>query len=103
VRYKPGKENIVADALSRLKQTPTKVDIFTVNADIIPDQDRPEGTVSFIQMSSEFIEKWSDALRDDRHYRAIFAELQGKIADADEVESYGWVLKRIEGHLLLFV
>src|ERR1700726_2793154 len=53
VRYKPGKENIAADALSRLKKFPSKVDIFTVSADIIPDQDRPEGTLSFIQMSPE--------------------------------------------------
>jgi hypothetical protein len=97
VRYKPGKENIAADALSRLKQLPTKVDIFTVNADIIPDQDRPEGTQSFIQMSPEFVKEWSNALRVDRHYRSIFAELQEKIGDADEVESYGWLMKKVEG------
>jgi len=105
VRYKPGKENVAADALSRLKQLPTKVDIFTANADIIPDQDRPEGTQSFIQMSPEFIEKWSTALREDRHYRSIFAELESKLAEADgsEAESYGWILKRIEGQPLLFV
>jgi len=103
VRYKPGKENVAADALSRLKQFPSKVDIFTVHADIIPDQDRPEGTQSFIQMSPDFIEKWSTALREDRHYRSIFAELHDKIAGAEEVESYGWMLKVIGGHPLLFV
>jgi hypothetical protein len=103
VRYKPGKENVAADALSRLKQHPTKVDIFTAMSDIIPDQERPEGTLSFIQMSSDFIQKWSTALQNDKHYRSIFTELQEKIEDADEAESYGWVLKKVEGHLLLFV
>jgi hypothetical protein len=103
VRYRPGKENIAADALSRLKQHPAKVDIFTVTSDIIPDQNRPDGTLSFIQMSPEFVEKWSMALQEDKHYRTIFAELRDKIGDADQVESYGWVLKKTEGHLLLFV
>ena len=104
VRYKPGKENVAADTLSRLKQLPTKVDIFTVNADI-PDQDRPEGTQSFIQMSPEFIEQWSTALREDRHYRSIFAELEDKLTEADgsEAESYGWILKRIDSRPFLFV
>jgi hypothetical protein len=103
VRYKPGKQNIAADALSRLKQVPTKVDIFTVNADIIPDQDCPEGTNSFIQISPEFVKQWSLALQQDRHYRSIFEELENQLQDADQVEAHGWVLKRIEDNLLLFV
>jgi len=103
VRYKLGKENIASDALSRLKQLLTKVDIFTVNADIIPDQDRPEETQSFIQMSPEFVKEWSGALRVDRHYRSIFAELLEKMGNANEVKSYGWLMKKVEGELLLFV
>jgi Integrase zinc binding domain len=79
------------------------VDIFTVSANVIPDQDRPEGTVSFIQMSYDFVQKWSTALQEDRHHQSIFAELHEKIGDADQIESYGWVLKKVEDHLLLFV
>jgi hypothetical protein len=58
---------------------------------------------TIIQMSSAFVEEWLTGLREDRHYRAIFAELEGKIGDADQVESYSWVLKKVENHLLLFV
>jgi hypothetical protein len=54
-------------------------------------------------MSPEFVKEWSGALRVDRHYRSIFAELQKKMGDADEVESYGWLMKKVEGELLLFV
>jgi len=106
VRYTPGKNNIVADALSRLKRVEMKADIFTVINDIIPDQNRPENTVSLIHMSPGFLERWSDGLREDRHYRTIFEELAEKIGDADEVEAYGWLLrnKNNEGnHPLLFV
>jgi hypothetical protein len=103
IRYKPGKENVAADPLLRLKQVSPKVDIFTVTTDVIPDQDRPRGTRSFIQMSPEFVTKWSAALQQDRHYRAIFTELHDKLGEADQVESYGWVLKKVEGQPLLFV
>jgi len=104
VRYVPGKDNIVADALSRIKRAPTKVDIFMSVSDIIPDQDRPENSHSCIHMSLEFVGKWSASLRTDRHYRTIFVELSDKIGDADEVEAYGWVLRKYGGeHLLLFV
>jgi hypothetical protein len=103
VRYTPGKSNVVADALSRLKRVEMKTDIFTVINDIIPDQDRPEDTESQIHMSPEFLERWSTGLRDDRHYRTIFAELEEKIGDADEVEAYGWLLKNSGGKPLLFV
>jgi hypothetical protein len=103
VRYVPGKDNVVADALSRIKRVPTKVDIFTVVSDIIPDQNRPGNSQSYIHMSPEFVEKWSTSLRGDKHYRTIFAELMDKIGDADEVESYGWVLRKYEGQLVLFV
>jgi RNase H-like domain found in reverse transcriptase/Reverse transcriptase (RNA-dependent DNA polymerase) len=89
VWYKPGKENVAADALSRLKQHPAKVDIFTVSADIILDQDRPEGTLSFIQMAPDFVEQWSAALQVDKHYRSIFSELYDKIGEATQIELYG--------------
>ena len=56
-------------------------------------------------MSPEFLERWSDGLREDRHYRTIFAELAEKIGDADEVEAYGWLLRSRNsgGRPLLFV
>jgi transposase InsO family protein len=103
VRYRPGKENVAADALSRLKQVPTKTDIFTVTSDIIPDSDRTLGTYSLIQMSPELVLEWSTALQNDKHYKSIFADLTGKLGDSDEVEAYGWVLKKVQQHPLLFV
>jgi hypothetical protein len=103
VRYCPGKDNVVADALSRIKRVPTVADIFTVISDIIPDANRPKNSQSYIHMSLEFVEKWSTALRSDRHYRTIFSELVDKIGDGYEAEAYGWVLCKYEGHPLLFV
>jgi hypothetical protein len=101
VRYRPGKENIPADALSRLKQVNTKADIFTADADIIPDGDR--GAWSQIHMTDQFIKEWASALREDKHSRGIVEELEGKLGQAESVESYGWKLKRVQGALLLFI
>jgi hypothetical protein len=95
VRYQPGKDNVVADALSRIKRIPTKVDIFTVASDIIPDQIRADNSHSYIHVSAEFLEKWSKSLQADRHYHAIFAELAANLGDAEESESYGWVLRKV--------
>jgi hypothetical protein len=103
VRYRPGKANVVVDALSRIKHVKTNADIFTVVTDVIPDRIQPEHTESFIHMAPEFVEKWSLGLQEDKHYRTIFAELLQKIGDTNYAESYGWVLKRIQGHLLLFI
>jgi len=94
---------VVADALSHLKRITAKVDIFTVVIDIIPDQNRVENTESSIHVSPQLMERWSTGVRDDQHYRTIFTELAEKIGEADEVEAYGWVLKKYEGHQLLFV
>ena len=57
VRYKPRKEIVTADALSRFKHFTPKVDIFTVTTNVIPDQERLADTHSFIQMSPEFVGK----------------------------------------------
>jgi len=103
VRYRPGRDNVVADTLSRLKRITAKVDIFTVVTDIIPDQNRLENTKSSIHVSPQLMERWSTGVRDDQHYRSIFTELAEKIGEADEVEAYGWVLKKYEGHQLLFM
>jgi len=105
VRYRPGKDNIPADALSRIKRIERKADIFTADADIIPDQDRAEGAHSIIQISAALAKRWAEALKDDRHYRTIYAELREKLAgtDQDRVESYGWTMNMVQGHPLLFV
>ena len=84
VRYRPGKDNIPADALSRIKRVEKKADIFTAAADIIPDQDRAEGAQSIIQISAALAERWAEALKDDRHYRTIYAELRDKLADSGQ-------------------
>jgi hypothetical protein len=103
VRYRPGKENTAADALSRLSRTENKINIFTVNADIIPDRDRFPGAWTQMQMSEDFLKEWSAALKEDQHYRSIFVELLDKLGDADSVESYGWKLNLVQGQPLLFV
>jgi len=103
VRYRPGRENVVEDALSRLKRITDKVDIFTVITDIIPDQNREENTESSIHVSPQLMERWAAGVREDQHYKTIFTELSEKIGGADEVEAYGWVLKKYEEYHLLFV
>ena len=105
MRDQPGKDNIPTDALSRIKRVEKKADIFTAAADIIPDQDRAEGAQSIIQISAALTEHWAEALKDNHHYRTIYAEFWGKLADSDQdqVESYSWTMTMVQGHPLLFV
>jgi Integrase zinc binding domain/RNase H-like domain found in reverse transcriptase/Integrase core domain/Chromo (CHRromatin Organisation MOdifier) domain len=103
VRYRPGKDNIPADALSRIKHVETTADIFTVSSDIIPSQDRPAGAHSTIQMDADFIHEWSTALKEDKHYRTIYSELYDKLDDQSQSESYRWIMKLVQGYPLLFV
>src|SRR5438270_10676692 len=104
MRYRPGKDNIPAVTLSRIKQIET-ADIFTTCSDIVPSQDRPDGTHSTCQVSVEFVQWSAEALKNNQHYRSIYSDLCNKPADRDQVESYGWIMKvvQLEGHPLLFV
>ena len=103
INYCFNKDNIPTDELSRIKRTETRTDIFTVSSNIIPVQNCPNGVYSTIQMFTGFAQHWAEVLKNDRHYRIIYANLWDKLSNQFHVESYGWIMKVVQGHLLLFV
>jgi hypothetical protein len=104
VRYRPGKDNIPADALSRLKRVVYNSYAYIEENDIIPEEPIDENTRTIIHVSTEFLTKWNAALLQDRHLYAIYSKLFPKLTkDVESIEEHGWVLKCIDKIPLLYL
>jgi hypothetical protein len=103
VRYRPGKDNVVPDALSRLKRIVYHVDIFNIDNDIAPDIALPDYVATMIHLSPIVIDKWASTVKSDRHLYSIYKQLLPKLADDVAIEENKWVLKKVSGIPMLFV
>jgi len=105
VQYRPGCDNIPADALSRLRRiTPTVVEqnIYLLENDVIPEEPLAEGVEMTIHATEEFLIRWSAELVKDRHLSSVYNRLATKLSpDIDSIEEQGWVLKRKEARYTL--